>query len=259
MSSTSVESDKEIKNPREVEHIFVKMVFKDGRVPESVKQKLENVKDKDWNVRWFFSGGSVYYNINKKIFTEKEALKLPIKGKEFEKYLMPTLYEQSDDPEIIAVSKKIIGGEKNSLIAAEKIVFWVNQHITTKDYATGFNTGKETLKQKKGDCTEHSVLASSLLKAAGIPVKVAAGIAVSGNRFLYHMWIEVYAGKWIPMDPTFNQVAADAARIKMGDGILDEKGKFELLVDIADYLNEIRIEVKRLKTKGVLWTKDGEE
>jgi transglutaminase-like putative cysteine protease len=65
------------------------------------------------------------------------------------------------------------------------------------------------LKDRAGDCTEHSILTVSLLRASGIPARAVVGIILSeyfnGRRdvFVYHMWVEACVNKkWILVDST---------------------------------------------------------
>jgi transglutaminase-like putative cysteine protease len=77
------------------------------------------------------------------------------------------------------------------------------------------------LRQRKGDCTEHSLLAVSLLRAAGIPARRVDGVVYMVNQdgvpaLYWHEWVEAFVGEWTQMDPTFNQVVADATHFGVG-------------------------------------------
>ncbi len=43
----------------------------------------------------------------------------------------------------------------------------------------------EVLEQRAGDCNEHTVLFTALARAAGIPCRVATGLAWSTGQFYY--------------------------------------------------------------------------
>jgi hypothetical protein len=58
-----------------------------------------------------------------------------------------------------------------------------------------------------------------MLRAKGIPTKLAIGITFDGKEWGNHAWIEAYHNKfgWIPSDPTFREPGfMDATHIKMG-------------------------------------------
>jgi len=61
------------------------------------------------------------------------------------------------------------------------------------------------LKQKIGDCTEHSDLFVALCRAKGIPARICDGYIMNPNKGVTprHMWAEFYSKRlgWIPVDP----------------------------------------------------------
>ncbi|MBP9004320.1 MAG: transglutaminase domain-containing protein [Candidatus Hydrogenedentes bacterium] len=106
---------------------------------------------------------------------------------------------------------------------ARAINRWVYQEVK-KERVITLPSAADVLKQRRGDCSEHSLLAVALLRAAGIPARVAVGIAWSDElkAFGYHAWVEAQiGGSWMPMDPTFGQDTADATHLKLLDGSID--------------------------------------
>ena len=70
-----------------------------------------------------------------------------------------------------------------------------------------------TLAEGKGICYDYSSLFASMLRSAGIPVKLVKGYA--SNVEGYHAWNEVYissTGKWIPVDSTFDSQLKAASK-----------------------------------------------
>ncbi|HEY6099663.1 MAG TPA: transglutaminase-like domain-containing protein, partial [Anaeromyxobacter sp.] len=61
-------------------------------------------------------------------------------------------------------------------------------------------------------------------RRAGIPARVALGVAWDGAAFVWHAWAEARAGgAWIPVDPSFGQAPARGPRFTLarhapGDG-----------------------------------------
>ena len=112
----------------------------------------------------------------------------------------------------------------------------------------GVPNGLTALQQAQGDCNEHTALFVSLARAVNIPARIAAGIVFSDRtgplkQFYYHAWPEVLVYNqegqpiWIPVDPTFGQVPADATHIKLVEGGLDRQ------VEIMAYLGQIKLEM----------------
>ncbi len=95
----------------------------------------------------------------------------------------------------------------------------------------------EVLKSKVGDCNEHAVLLTALLRASGIPARVCVGLVYTRGKFFYHAWTEAYVGKWISMDATLNQMPVDATHIRLARGGLDKQ------LDIIGLIGKLKLKV----------------
>lgn len=119
-------------------------------------------------------------------------------------YLRPDRYIQSAHPAIQAIADSLrasgSSGEAETLALARRIAAWVNDHIEAKNFSQGFASAVDALAAREGDCTEHAVLTAALLRASGIPARVAAGLAYSNGSLVGHMWTEAYVGRWITLD-----------------------------------------------------------
>lgn len=106
-----------------------------------------------------------------------------------------------------------------------RVMDFVFDWITKKDYSVGFASALEVCHHPAGDCTEHGVLAVALLRKLGVPSRGVVGwVAVNGMLGL-HFWVEVkLQDRWIPVDPTFDQAPASAFRIKLADSDLADLG-----------------------------------
>ncbi|KFE64190.1 Transglutaminase-like superfamily domain protein [Hyalangium minutum] len=145
---------------------------------------------------------------------------LPVADPEGGENLKSTIIVESDNAEIRKLAKKLTGTEKDAYAVAKKIVGWVATNLE-KDYGASADRASDVLRQKKGDCTEHSLLTVALLRAAGIPSRRVDGVVYMVNEdgvpaFYWHEWVEAYVGEWTQMDPTFNQLVADASHFGVG-------------------------------------------
>ncbi|WP_224364340.1 transglutaminase-like domain-containing protein [Hyalangium versicolor] len=145
---------------------------------------------------------------------------LPVADPEGGENLKATIIVESDNAEIRKLAKKLAGSDKDAYTVAKKIVTWVATNLQ-KDYGASADRASDVLRQMKGDCTEHSLLTVALLRAAGIPSRRVDGVVYMVNEdrvpaFYWHEWIEAYVGEWTQMDPTFNQVVADATHFGVG-------------------------------------------
>ena len=168
------------------------------------------------------------------------AYRLPYPGKEQTEYLLPNALIQSDDKKIIDQAAKILAGEKNAYASAKKLNDWVYSAIEKKPVVS-IPSALEVLKQREGDCNEHTTLYTALARAAGIPTRMAAGIVYMENGFYYHAWPEVWLGDWMAVDPTFNQFPADATHIRFVTGNLDRQS------DIMRLVGKLKVEVLEYK------------
>jgi hypothetical protein len=189
------------------------------------------------------------------IFKEENSLMLPITGDDFQDELEPTTYCQSDDPEIIAAARSVVGDEKNAWRAAKKLALWVAQEMTA-NYDVGFATASEIMKNREGDCSEHTVIMVALCRAAGIPARAAVGLMYADGLFAYHMWPEVYVGKWVNLDAKWlavdeesGELYTDATHIKLGRSNLNDNIFEEMITAIAGIIGKIDLEIVDFSAK----------
>ena len=117
---------------------------------------------------------------------------------------------------------------------------WVYTVIDKKPVVS-IPSALEVLKQREGDCNEHTALFTALARAAGIPTRMAAGIVYLEDGFYYHAWPEVWLGAWTAIDPTFGQFPADATHIRFVTGNLDRQS------DIIKLVGKLKVEVLEYK------------
>jgi len=131
-----------------------------------------------------------------------------------------TPFIQSDAPEIVATARRVIGAVDTTQAAITLLTEYVYEHVQD-EYVAAFSNALDTLRSRRGDCTEHSTLFAALSRAIGIPAKVVVGIAYwpTGGGFGWHAWNEVQiGGRWYAVDSTWNQPIADATHIKLAEG-----------------------------------------
>jgi hypothetical protein len=234
------------------------VIFEDAQKVKNITFKLEGIPQQ--SIKNFpYDDGSQHLLENKEkysimqsvsqIFREEEAISFPVKGEEFRLSLRPTSFCQSDDPEIMATAAGIVGAERNAWKAAKMIALWVSREINA-NYDVGFATAKEILKNKEGDCSEHTVITVALCRAVGIPARAAVGIMYAGGIFAYHMWPEVYVGRWIDLDAKWlatdektGELYTDATHIKLGRSNLDENIFEEMVGAIAEIIGKLELEI----------------
>jgi hypothetical protein len=137
-------------------------------------------------------------------------------------YLASSEFLQSDDPKVKEHAEAAAKDLADSAQIARAMEKYVRDKLNKKNFSTALASAAEVAEKLEGDCTEHAVLLAAMLRAKGIPSRVAVGIVyVELNRqpsFGGHMWTEAWLnGKWVPLDATMGRGGTRAGHIKLGD------------------------------------------
>lgn len=139
-----------------------------------------------------------------------------------EAYLKPADKIESEAPEIAAQARKLGEGVKSREELARRLASWTADWL--KDTIDDSGSAVASFKAKSGNCQTHARLYTALARAAGIPTRFVSGLVhLEGKGFLYHSWAESFIdGRWVAVDPTYNQLPADPTHIKLLEGHLPE-------------------------------------
>jgi transglutaminase-like putative cysteine protease len=153
-------------------------------------------------------------------------------------YLSPETLIESDDPAIVAESRRALEGVTGARQAAERLVRHVHALLVKKP-TLSLPSAREVLRARVGDCNEHTTLYVALARAAGLPARIAVGLVFLHGSFFYHAWPEVWIaespgrGLWVPVDPTLGQFPADVSHLRLLRGGLDQQARILGLVGRA--------------------------
>ena len=241
--STLIKPNVTFENPQKIQRVTFKLSGISA-------DKIKNFPFDDGSQKIIEVGKDyVIVQTSSQIFKEEEAILFPVKDKEFRRFLKSSAFCQAEDPEIQKVAKEIVGQERNSWRASKKIAEWVEKEMTA-NYDVGFATAKEIIKNLEGDCSEHTVLTVALCRAVGIPARAAVGIMYGRGIFAYHMWPEVYVGRWISLDSKWlavdkksGEYYTDATHIKLGRSLLDENIFKEMAQAISEIIGKLKLEI----------------
>jgi transglutaminase-like putative cysteine protease len=161
----------------------------------------------------------------------------PLSPGEVAPWLAATDRILADQSEIIREKDAILKEETEPVKQVRLLVDWVARNIEDTVYDS--QSPLEVLSSRSGNCQSHARLYASLARAAGIPTRFVSGLVyVEGKGFLYHSWAESYVGFWQAVDPTFNQVPADATHIALAVG--DTPGE---MAPVAALVGRVRARV----------------
>lgn len=173
----------------------------------------------------------------------KATYTLPNTNPGMKKYLEPSRFIRSDNPEIVKTAREIVGDEKDPVKAAELINQWVYRNLK-KVPTPAVPDAHTVLLSRQGDCNEHAILAASFARAVGLPAKVAVGLVYSGEGFYYHAWVAYWAGKtWFTADPLMNQIPAGPTHITLLYGDVDKH------VNVIAFLGRLKLKVMETKAR----------
>ena len=153
-------------------------------------------------------------------------------------------------PEVLRLVRQAVGDSGNAGERLARLVQFVHEYIAYRPQGPQRSV-LETIAARSGDCTEYADLLTTLARAIGLPARTVMGLAYaetmpsdhgrwypsatadsgmrgaeaasrSGNglqpTLAFHAWNEVAIdGAWQAVDPTWNQLPADATHIPMPD------------------------------------------
>ena len=200
LAKTTVKSDVELGDPPLYELVLHASGLGTYKFPEATYQRVSYLPDGEARIE----------------ITPPKGDPEPSELGDREKYLKANPTLQANSPEIrrLVASLGLRGLSERKKV--EKLTRWVYYNLE-KASNVNASTSLSVLKNRAGDCTEHTILLTTMLRAAGIPARELSGLVYTNDDlqvFGYHAWVEVYVdGGWMAVDPTFNQVPADAGHI----------------------------------------------
>jgi hypothetical protein len=176
-------------------------------------------------------------------------------------YLEATTAADSSDEAVHAlVDRALRGIDPNATDRerAEAMRRFVFRFIADKQLGIGFATASEVARNPAGDCTEHAVLLTAMLRAADIPSRAVNGLIfvdqfVGDQRvFGYHMWTQALIDRddgttvWLDLDASW-PLAMDATHIATSVTDLSDGSMLESHATIARLLGVLAIEVEEVE------------
>ena len=171
---------------------------------------------------------------------------VPSVDDEFDQRLLkPNEVIDSDSPKIVALlAQAKVPPSALPIKQADALRAFVARHVSVKNLESAFAKASEVAATRSGDCTEHAVLLAALLRAAGIPARVASGLvyvpSVGGRAagWGWHLWTQALVNppeakdreerEWVDFDatqpalgPRFHPAHVVVATTDLGGGATD--------------------------------------
>ena len=145
-------------------------------------------------------------------------------------WVEPSLNIPSDEAKFISLAKKIVGVRSTVRAASSEIRKWVYGYMRPNATMGIVRDANDVLESKEGVCRDYAILTVTLLRAAGIPARLASGLVSLDGNFYYHAWAEAWDGaKWIGIDSTTDRDQISAAHVKLSEGNVDKAFTFVVL------------------------------
>jgi transglutaminase-like putative cysteine protease len=124
-----------------------------------------------------------------------------------------------NDSLLRATAAAIAGKETDPERIAAATYLWVTDRFHFRLGAVLFGASPEILRSLTGDCSEAAVLTAALLRARGVPSRIALGFASVGRGvFIGHAWCEArLGGVWVGVDAALREYPAGVERVKLAE------------------------------------------
>jgi hypothetical protein len=217
--ATSLKTDKPLVDPAHLKELKLRITGKNLHlIPSDSYQTV--VKDGDsWTVDVHppqitaQAGDSIFEARSEKKAWAKASMNIP-----------------SGSGRFVSLAKRIVGNATDVHSAAFAIRQYVYDNMNPNAGIGVLRDANEVLDSKEGVCRDYAVLTVTLLRAAGIPARLASGIVNWDGTFYYHAWAEAWDGHfWIGVDSTSNDNQVSAAHVKLGEGNVEEAFSFTFL------------------------------
>lgn len=228
--ATSLKTDKPIEEPTKVTHLKMRVTGRDlANIPSDGHQTV--TKD----------GSSWIVEVHPVRLEEVGSAKIAQAAAGKPEWLKPGMHVESGKSRFIQLAKKIVGDRTDVQSASLAIRKYVHDLITPNAGIGVLRDASEILDTKEGVCRDYAILSVTLLRAAGIPARLASGIVNWDGAFFYHAWAEAWTGKkWIGIDSTGNEDQITATHVKLGEGTVETAFTFTFLDKVRLELLEAR-------------------
>ncbi len=161
----------------------------------------------------------------------------------------PSPVIQSDDDKVKKIAEQFHNDMNLGKSVLERLRRGVFNWIETKtDYTPTMSSAAEVARDRAGDSTEHAVLLAAVVRARGVPSRVAFGLVYNESKsdpeLVFHAWTEVYLkDHWISIDASVENAYTNASYIKLVDSPLADQNPYAPLLAALKSIRDLEIAV----------------
>ncbi len=180
--------------------------------------------------------------------TDRESLPVSGKPQIDPEFTSTTRWLTSANEDVKRMGIFVAGSTSVPHDKCERLTRHVWKNLRSSSFSTSLRPAAEIVRDMRGDCTEHAVLLSALMRSQGIPSRVVVGFVYVPNPASYapHMWTEALLdGKWTPFDSTRGPNGIGLTHLKVSDSTLsDEIGSGTVLfIPLLSFLGRATVDV----------------
>lgn len=166
-----------------------------------------------------------------------KTFKLPYTESNYREYVNPDAWVSSNFKPLKETGQIYARANKyDSVFFAQSLTSYLYNIIKTWPLFAVRNA-EDILRSLNGDFLERTIMYATYARAGGLPTRLTGGLVYKNGYFYFHTWPEIWLGKWVPVDPTFNQFPADVTHIPLKTGNIKD------LTSSVDDLKSLTIEV----------------
>jgi hypothetical protein len=202
---TSIRASRRLGNPSALSEIVMEITAPEGKrvpdLPETANQTVERKPN-----------GSVIVKISRNAGKPQ-----PASAEDRAEALKSTPRYPLANETVKKLSVEAVGSAANDRSKVQNLLrftrAWIQEGLNVKSI-----TVMDVIQSKKGDCTAHALLFTTLARAAGIPARETGGWIYTGDRNLAfggHAWCEVILdGQWVPVDSVWTEIQLNPGHIQ---------------------------------------------
>lgn len=145
--------------------------------------------------------------------------RVPAKEEDIARARAITASFPTDDSRVQALAARAVAGIEDQHGQADALTLFVHHHLRYHD-SDSARTVYDTLRERRGDCTEFADLYTTLARAIGLPARTVVGLVYRADEqaFAAHAWNEVAIDQtWRGVDPTSGATRLDATHLRLPD------------------------------------------
>jgi transglutaminase-like putative cysteine protease len=228
--STSLKTDRPIPNPSKTTYLDLLVVGPDLSRVKSDDHQTVTREGEGWRVKVHPPRSDASPGA-----TVAEAARLA------SAWTKPGLHIPNDSPRFRSLAARIVGPRKRVMEIARAVQDYVYGLMKPNAGIGVLRDANDVLDTKEGVCRDYAILTATILRAAGVPTRVASGLVNWDGDFFYHAWVEVFNGKqWIGVDSTTPSPQISATHVKLASGSVEDAFTFPFLERARLEIREVR-------------------